>query len=364
MNSVPRSDPLRLLLGIAILGLLIALSFWVFKPFLPALIWATMVAVATWPMMLAVQARLWRRRWLAVLTMTLGMLLVFVIPLSLAIGTLVIHTEDITSWVRSFDAHALEQTPAFVAQLPMVGERLDAAWRELATSADLGGKLAPYAGEVAGWFLGQLGEFGAITFQFLLTLAITALLYAKGEIAAGGVLSFARRVGGARGEGAVVLAGQAIRGVALGVVVTALAQSVLGGLGLAVAGVPYAALLTAAMFLSAIAQIGAGPVLAGAVIWLFWTDATGWGVALLVWSLIVTAMDNVLRPILIRKGADLPLILIFVGVIGGLIAFGLVGIFIGPIVLAVSYTLVSAWIREEPPELGATTPAARRDATP
>jgi predicted PurR-regulated permease PerM len=120
----------------------------------------------------------------------------------------------------------------------------------------------------------------------------------------------------------------------------------MGGIGLAIVGVPYAAVLTAGMFVLAVAQIGAAPVLVCAVIWLFWKGDTGWAVGLLAWTVIVGSLDNVLRPILIRRGADLPVLLILVGVIGGLIAFGLVGIFIGPIVLAVLYTLIAAWVDE------------------
>jgi predicted PurR-regulated permease PerM len=134
--------------------------------------------------------------------------------------------------------------------------------------------------------------------------------------------------------------------VALGVVVTALVQSVVGGIGLAVARVPFAAVLTAVMFLLAVAQIGAAPVMVVAVVWLYWTGAAGWGTFLLVITVIVGTLDNFLRPILIKKGADLPLLLIFTGVIGGLIGFGLIGIFVGPMVLAVTFTLLRAWIEE------------------
>ena len=133
---------------------------------------------------------------------------------------------------------------------------------------------------------------------------------------------------------------------ALGVVVTALAQTVLGGLGMFVAGIPFASLLTAVILLFCIAQIGPMIVLIPATIWLFWENQTGWGIALGIWSLIVGTMDNVLRPYLIRKGADLPLLLIFAGVIGGLIAFGVIGLFVGPVVLAVGYTLVVQWMNE------------------
>jgi predicted PurR-regulated permease PerM len=157
------------------------------------------------------------------------------------------------------------------------------------------------------------------------------------------------RLAGEKGVNAVVLAGQAIRGVALGVVVTALAQSILGGIGLAIAGLPMVAVLTALMFMLCIAQLGPILVLAPAVAWLYWSGENGWGTFLLVWTLVVGSMDNVLRPYLIKKGADLPMLLIFAGVIGGLISFGLVGIFVGPVVLAVGYTLIDAWVQGDAP---------------
>jgi predicted PurR-regulated permease PerM len=165
------------------------------------------------------------------------------------------------------------------------------------------------------------------------------------------MLRFSRRLAGERGENTARLAAASIRGVALGVVVTAVAQSVLGGIGLAVVGIPAATLLTAVMFLLAIAQIGVIPVLLPAVIWLFWTDNLAWGAGLLAWTAFVGTMDNFLRPWLIQKGANLPLLLIFTGVIGGLVSFGLVGIFIGPVVLAITYTLLGAWMAEQPAEL-------------
>ena len=130
----------------------------------------------------------------------------------------------------------------------------------------------------------------------------------------------------------------------------ALAQSLLGGIGLAVAGVPGAGVLTAVMFMLCIAQIGPLLVLLPAVLWVFWSGDTGWGIALAIWSGVVGTMDNFLRPVLIRMGADLPLLLIFAGVIGGLLSFGLVGIFVGPVILAVAYTLLVAWVDDTGPE--------------
>ena len=182
--------------------------------------------------------------------------------------------------------------------------------------------------------------------QLLLTLVISIILYSNGETARHMLTSFGRRLAGDNGERVVLLAGAAIRAVAFGVVGTALAQTLLAGLGLAVAGVPLAGFLTAVILLFCIAQVGPMLVLIPAVIWVFWSGETGWGIALLVWSVIVGTMDNVLRPLLIRRGADLPLLLIFAGVIGGLIGFGIIGLFVGPVVLAVAYTLMTQWLGE------------------
>jgi predicted PurR-regulated permease PerM len=128
--------------------------------------------------------------------------------------------------------------------------------------------------------------------------------------------------------------------------VTAIVQTTLGGIGLAVAGVPFAGLLSALMLMFCIAQIGPGIILFAAVGWMYWTGDTTWATGLLVWSVFVTTLDNFLRPFLIKQGADLPLLLIFAGVIGGMLGFGLIGIFIGPVVLAVTYTLLQAWIAD------------------
>ena len=144
---------------------------------------------------------------------------------------------------------------------------------------------------------------------------------------------------------------------ALGVVGTATIQSALGGFGLIVAGVPAAALLMAVMLLLCIAQIGPGLVLFPAVAWLYWSGQTVWATVLLVWSVVVAVLDTVIRPLLIRRGADLPIVLIIAGVIGGLIAFGVIGLFIGPVVLAVTYTLLLAWIKGYGPEQETALPA-------
>jgi len=348
MEQDLRRDLTRTVFAILIIGGLIAASLWILRPFLAATIWSTMIVVTTWPILRTLQSRLWGKRWLAATVMTVALLLVFVIPLSAAIGTIVANAGEIVDWANRVSDVKLPPPPEFVEKIPIIGEKAGNVWREYADkgSEELAEIVRPYASRVTSWFVAEVGNFGLVTLQFLLTVVISAILYMTGEDAARWVRRFGRRLAGERGDHVVRLAGQAIRGVALGVVVTAFVQSVLGGIGLAIAGVPFAAVLTAVMFMLALAQIGPLPVLLGALGWLWWQGNTGWFVALLIWTIVVGSLDNILRPILIRKGADLPLLLIFAGVIGGLFAFGLLGLFVGPVLLAVAYTLLDAWVSE------------------
>jgi predicted PurR-regulated permease PerM len=313
-----------------------------------------MIVVATWPLMLGAQARLWGRRGLAVGVMTLALLLVFFIPFTLAIAAIVQNAEQIIDWARSLGTATLGPPPEWLGRIPAVGQRLAEFWQDLAAGGreGLAARLAPYAGKFVAWFVNQAGSVGMMLVHFLLTVVLAAILYAGGETAAGGVRRFANRLAGRQGEEAVILAGRAVRGVALGVVVTAMVQAVLGGVGLAAAGVPFASVLTAVMFILSIIQVGPVPVLLPAVGWLYWSGHPVAGTLLLVWTIVAGNLDNVLRPILIRKGADMPMLLILAGSIGGLIAFGIIGLFIGPVILAVTYTLLTAWVEGEKGEPG------------
>jgi predicted PurR-regulated permease PerM len=357
MNPQQR-DLAQITLGVIFIGGLIAASFWVLWPFLPAVIWATLVVVATWPVMLKIQAWLWRKRSLAVAVMTLILLLVLVVPLSLVIMTLADNSDRIAGWAKWSTEFKVPPPPDWVAGLPVVGGKLQQFWQQHAATGiqELAAKLEPYASSVTKWFVSEVGSFGMLFLQFLLTVVIAAIMYAGGDSAAAWLKRFGRRLAGERGESVVVLASQAIRGVALGVVVTAVVQSVLGGIGLAVAGVPMVPVLTALMFMLCIAQLGPILVLVPAVAWMYWSGDNAWGTFLLVWTLIVGSLDNILRPYLIKKGADLPLLLIFAGVIGGMITLGLVGIFVGPVVLAVAYTLLDAWVEDGTPQAQPSAP--------
>ena len=349
-------DPLKstshdlphIILQVLFIGALIVGCFWVLSPFLAALLWAGMIVVATWSVMLRVQRRLWNKRGLAVAVMTVALLLTLIVPLSLAIATLVENANPIIQWSKSLSSRTLPPPPAWVGKLPVMGQKLEGQWQRIASASpeELVSYLAPYVGKAAGWFAAQVGSLGKMTLHFLLTVVLAGILYARGEVALHGLQRFARRLMGVGGDEVIRLAGQAIRAVALGVVVTALVQSALGGIGLAVTGVPLAALLTAVMFILGVAQIGVTPVLIPSIVWLYWKGNSVQGTILLVFSVFVLSIDNFLRPMLIRKGANVPLLLIFAGVLGGLVSFGIIGLFIGPVILGVSYTLLVAWVTE------------------
>jgi predicted PurR-regulated permease PerM len=344
---IVRGDLTRTVLSVLLIGVLISASFWVLRPFLLASVWAAMIVVATWPLMLTVHGRL-RRRSFAVIVMTGSMLLIFVVPLLLVIQTVADNAGTITDWLKALPTMTIPPPPDWATSIPLLGPKIAARWTDVAAAgnSELLSRLEPFAADAAKWLAGAVGSVGALALQFLLTVVIAAIMFAKGESARNALIRFGRRLAGERGEAVVVLAGQAIRAVALGVVVTALIQTALAGLGLFVTGIPFAGLLTAAVLVLCIAQIGPIVVLVPAVIGLYWTGHTGAGTVLLVWTIAVGPLDNILRPLLIRKGADLPLLLIFAGVIGGLVAFGIIGLFVGPVVLAVSYTLLQEWVGE------------------
>ena len=341
-------DLARIVMQVLALAVLIAASLWIIRPFVVAALWATTVVVATWPVLLYVQGWLGGKRSLAVTVMTVILLVVLVVPFYFAVITIVHNAEEISAWTKTLATFTLAGPPHWLHRIPLFGTQISYAWAKIAAAGpeQLSEYLSPLAKRVAVIFLQQVGNVGLLFVQFLLTVVIAAILYANGETALAGAEAFLRRLIGPQGVEAIHLAGQAIRGVAQGIVVTAIVQSAAAGIGLRIVGVPFAMLLTAVMFVLAIAQIGPMPVLIAAIIWTYSREGALWGTGILLWSIFCGTFDNVLRPLLIKRGADLPLLLIFAGVIGGLFAFGVIGLFIGPVVLAVAYTLLADWVTD------------------
>ncbi len=336
------------LISVVCIFLLISTSLWVIMPFLAAGIWAIMIVVATWHVYQTLITWLGGRRRVATLLMLLCMLLVLIVPLWLAISTIAEHGEQIGNLSKLFMEEGLPSPPGWVEKIPLVGNSLNEQWVRLASDPTaLRLKITPYSANLSRWVASTLGNLGSSLIQFLLIIGLSGFFYTTGEKFADAILRFGQKLGGARGRSSVLLAGDAIRAVALGIGVTALIQSALAGFGLAVVDMPFAALLTAMTLVLCIAQIGALPVLLPSVLWIYWTGHTGTAIGLLLWSIFVGSMDNVLRPFLIQRGANLPFLLIFMGVIGGMLSLGLIGMFVGPVALAVTYTLFISWIKED-----------------
>jgi predicted PurR-regulated permease PerM len=316
------------------------------KPFLTPLLWATMIVVATWPGLVRLQGWLRGSRRFAVVVMTMILLMALILPLFYAVWTIATSVHTIVDWAGKLETLTVPPPPTWVASLPLVGAKIASTWESITNSSFdvMVSYVTPYLPKLAEWFLSQAGSAGLLIFQFLLTVIICAILYTYGETASAGVRRFAFRLAGGEGERVAILAAKAIRGVALGVVVTALIQSLLAGMGLLVVGLPAVELLTAVIFMLCLAQLSPLVVLIPAVVWLYWSGQDVGATALLLWAIPVGMIDNFVRPLLIRRGADLPLLLVFAGVIGGLLSLGIAGIFIGPTVLAVTFTLLKSWV--------------------
>jgi predicted PurR-regulated permease PerM len=348
-HSAP-GDITHATLLVLFIALLVVLTFWVLSPFLTSLLWAVVVCITIWPILLRLDGFLGGRRGAAVAVITVTILLLVFVPVTLALATIVNNATNITAEIKSFESVALPSPPAWLDRIPFGGDRMAAEWsRFVALDAQQrSAELTPYIQTALQWFVLQAGSVGRILIQFLLAAIISAIGFAKGEAVRDGILGFAARLGGQQGRDTATLAARTIRGVVLGVVVTALIQSAIAGTGLFIAGVPAAGLLTAVVLFLCLAQLGPLLVVIPAVIWLFWSGRTVSGTTLLVIGVIAGTLDNIVRPVLIKRGADLPLLLIFAGVIGGLIAFGIIGLFIGPVVLSVAYTLLATWVSSTP----------------
>jgi len=349
MNNLQQGyyDLPKLIFCILFILIMIIASFWIIKPFIIDLTWAVMVVIVTWPLLIKLQTLLWGRRSLAVFIMTLLLILFFIIPIALLVNSLLVNSSPLIIWASS-RANMHFPTMKWLNTVPLVGGKIYNSWHSLIAGSgnEILIKLRPYVGKTTTWFVSQAAHLGSFIIHLTLMLLFSILFYFRGEQISQGIRHFAMRLADKNGDYTVVLAAQAIRAVALGVVVTALIQSVLGGVALAIAGIPYVTLLTVLMFILCVAQLGPLLVLIPAIIWLYWSNNPVWGSLLLVWSCILGTFDAVLRPVLIRKSANLPMILIFFGIIGGLLSLGMIGLFIGPVVLAISYRLLSTWINE------------------
>lgn len=341
-------DLLKLIFNILVIGMLIIVTLNIIEPFLFGIFWAVMVVIATWSLMLKIQQKFSLGRFPTVIIMTLLLALVLVIPFTIIIYSITKNSAYLIEWTKNLSPHHLPELN-WLNSIPAIGQQVHQKWISIVNdeSLDIINEIQPYIGTIISWGITQLANFSILIFHFGVMIIFSGLLFYYGEQVTKYLFVFAARVSPQHGIYSIKLAGQAIRAVALGVVITALTQALIGGMSLALTNVPYTSLLTLLMFLCCVVQIGPLLIMVPSIIWQFYCENMWSGAFLIIVTIALTTIDSFMRAALIKKGADLPFLLILCGVIGGILAFGIMGLFIGPVVLALSYKLINAWIKEQ-----------------
>jgi predicted PurR-regulated permease PerM len=330
---------------VAAVVLLVVGCLVVLKPFLGALLAAAILCFSTWPIYRFIEDKVGGRSWLAALIMTLMILFVLVVPLALIALSFRDDVPQLLEDIREALAHGLPLPPDWVKRIPLAGEYLDATWREYAASpATLAETLKQFS-QPAREFLVQAGIIIAEgVLQLTLIAFIGYFFYCDGAKLVAAVRNGLNRVAGDLTERLLGIVGGTITGVVYGIVGTGFAQGIVALIGFAIAGVPGAIMLASLTFILSIVPAGPPLIWVGATVWLGYQDQAGWAVFMAIWGFVViSGIDNIVKPLLISRGASLPFVLVLLGVFGGVLAFGFVGIFLGPTLLAVGFNLIRSW---------------------
>jgi predicted PurR-regulated permease PerM len=317
----------------------------VLRPFLPAILFAAAVVISSWPLYLRLLRAMRGRRSLAALTMTLSLTLLVIIPLAIVAYNLADDVATTFGQLRYSIEHGALVPPGWVRDLPFIGGTLDVYLRQLVASRDQMLELAQRMVEPARHYLMAGGlMLGTGVVQMSLAAFVSFFLYRDGHALIAVTSSMMAKVMGEGAESVSEIISQTTRGVMYGLLGTALAQGLVAAIGFSIAGVPAVPLLSVLVFVTSLVPFGPPLIWGGASIWLFGQGETGWGIFMVIWgTVLISGVDNVVRPMLISRGTSLPFLLTLLGVLGGVIAFGFVGMFIGPVLLAVGYSLMSEW---------------------
>jgi predicted PurR-regulated permease PerM len=343
-----RSELVDRALGLGLFVLVLAGCFIILRPFLSAIIWAAVLTFSTWPIYKRLKSFLGGRSTLAAAIMTLVMAILVVAPFVIVATGLADNSVVLADAARRALDEGLPEPPGWIAQLPLIGSSAEEYWRRFAND---GGALVQEArqflpvlrrvtlvvGEALGLGLIQLG----------MSVFLAFFLYRNGEIVSAHLRGVGSRLAGERAQRLFDVAGGTVISVVYGIIGTALAQGLLAGIGLAIAGVPAAPLLGLTTFFLSIVPVGPPLVWVTATVWLLWNDSVGWGIFLGAWGFfIISGVDNIIKPWLISRGSRLPFATVLLGVAGGALTFGFIGVFIGPTLLAVGTRMLLQWTED------------------
>ena len=345
------SRALEVSVHVGLLILLLAACFLILRPFLTLIAWGAVVAIAVYPGYRKLQSVLGGRGGLAAVLCTVFLLVVLILPVVLLAKTLVEGVQALTSHLHD-GTLAIPPPPSSIETWPIIGAPLKSVWGLASTNlTEVLRRFAPQIKAVIPGLLSASAGIGLTVLQFVFSILVAGALLANARGVAKVVRSLANRLFGDKGPEFEELAGSTIRSVTNGILGVALIQSALASLGFLVAGLPGAGLWAMIFLFAAVLQVGA-LVLIPAVIYMFAIASATKAVIFLIWCIVVGLMDNLLKPLLLGRGVAVPAAVIFVGAIGGFIAMGIIGLFVGAIVLSVSYKLCLTWLDGAPPPTG------------
>jgi len=335
----------RLLVQILLLALLGACA-WVLAPFFSALFWAAVLAFASWPLMRLLTRVLDGRENTAAAILTAGWMVLVAVPLVWLGFNLADHIRDATELIKDLQGDGLPDAPQWLVDLPLAGEWLASVWARIdEEGAALLASVQPYLGQVGNWLLARSAQIATGMLELALSLVLVFFFYRDGPRMAAFARSLLQRLIGVRAEHYSELVAGTVQRVVNGVIGTAAAQGLLALIGFYIAGVPGALILGIITFILSLIPMGPPLVWIPATAWLVSQEQYGMAVFLGIWGMfVISGVDNVLKPYLISRGGNLPLVVVLLGVFGGILAFGFMGLFLGPTLLAVAYSLLGDWV--------------------
>jgi predicted PurR-regulated permease PerM len=350
---------------IAAVALLVFGCFLVLQPFLGAMIFAGVLCFSTWPAFVRLRERLGGRSWLAALIIVVVFMVAIALPVAVAAQSIVVHSSQVVEMFRGFiDQKASFELPAFLRELPLVGAWLDNYVRTImqSSSAELAEIAKRFTEPAKGFFLAIGRGVGQGLIQILIAIFVAYFFYRDGDRIRRLLLELMGRLAGAEQGAAVIDTAQsAVKGVVYGLIGTAFAQAAVALIGFLIAGVPGAFLLAALTFILSLIPMGPVLIWGGAAAWLYFHGQTGWAIFMVIYGVaIISSVDNVVKPILMSRAGNLSMLLVVLGVFGGAIAFGFIGLFVGPALLAIAWNLMKKWL--EIPETNEPAPVQTRSA--
>jgi len=331
--------------GLTLLAVLVVGCLLVMRPFLTSLLWAVILSYTTWPLYQRLLRQLGGREFWAALLMTLLVAMILVLPLAILGATLAQHVASVAEVVRELLAQGVPEPAPWVDKIPLISEDVRRYWAALAHEGKTyTAALGPYIGQARAWALQSGATLGRGVLELALSVLVCFFVYRDGQFAAERLHAAAGRFAGERARHLLHVAGSTTKSVVYGIIGTAIAQAAMAAIGFWIAGVPGALLLGFLTFVLSLVPGGPPFVWVPVTIWLLYTDQPGWALFMAIWGFIsISGIDNIIRPYLISRESRLPLLLVFLGVIGGVLAFGFIGIFLGPTLLALGFTLLMEW---------------------